>query len=249
MATAVKKNQPTEETQVREAVEQANTIIVGLFKYTVNTYWQLGKLVNNLDTSYGKGAVKTFSTELTAKLGEHNEISISTLYRCSQFYKKYSEDKKDRMIEAGVSWSQVVQTLPEDPVIVNEAIDRVIDNDVDISKLGDTVKTMRETDGNPSESKKRQEKDTQAEVAADLPSDDKLGSPRDFKKETLKIEGTISSLLDQTGTLFILIDKYKQMDAEAKKAVKKELGSVFTALTNIREPIGTIYNSLKELDL
>ena len=249
MKKAANKNPALDQNKaIEQSVTEANTIIINLYKSTVDTYWHLGKIVGNLDTGYGKGAVKDFSTQLSAKLGHQNELSTSTLYRCLQFYRKYNAESKDKMIEAGISWTQVVETLPEDPVIVNEAVERIIEREVQPTQLSDTVRTMRETDGNPSQSKKQQDRDNQAQQQADLPTPDSLGSVKEFKRACVKIEGSILEVLEQTGTVFLLIDKFGQMDAEAKKAVSKDFMKIPEALRSIREPIGQVFESLQKLE-
>ena len=59
-------------------------------KEKIYTYLEIGKLLKNIDTKYGKNIIKTFSERLSINFGK--KYTTSLLYKIKQFYKQQNVD-------------------------------------------------------------------------------------------------------------------------------------------------------------
>lgn len=62
-------------------------------KHRVKTYYEIGKLLKEADTKYGKGIFKEYSRKLTIEFGK--KYTTSLLYKIKQFYSIYEKSSDD----------------------------------------------------------------------------------------------------------------------------------------------------------
>mgnify|MGYP004661004903 FL=1 len=75
-------------------------------KEKMMTYLEIGKLLNSIDTKYGKRVIKEYSTKLVSKFGK--KYSISLLYKMKQFY---SVIEKVPTLSGKLTWSHWYEML------------------------------------------------------------------------------------------------------------------------------------------
>ena len=69
-------------------------------KEKMKTYIEVGKLLNNIDTKYGKSVIKDYSNKLTIRFGK--KYTVSLLYKIKQFY---SIIEKVPTLSGKLTWS------------------------------------------------------------------------------------------------------------------------------------------------
>lgn len=102
-------------------------------KEKMRTYLEIGGLLNDVDTKYGKSVIKNYAKRLTYKFGK--KYSNSLLYKIKQFY---SIIEKVPTMSGKLTWSHWYEMLPI------EDINKIIyyANQSDIKKLD--VRQLRE---------------------------------------------------------------------------------------------------------
>ena len=102
-------------------------------KEKMRTYLEIGGLLNDVDTKYGKSVIKNYAKRLTYKFGK--KYSTSLLYKIKQFY---SIIEKVPTMSGKLTWSHWYEMLPI------EDINKIIyyANQSDIKKLD--VRQLRE---------------------------------------------------------------------------------------------------------
>ena len=75
-------------------------------KEKMKTYLEVGELLKNVDTKYGKSVIKYYSRKLTSKFG--NKYSSSLLYKIKQFY---SIIEKVPTLSGKLTWSHWYEML------------------------------------------------------------------------------------------------------------------------------------------
>lgn len=132
--------------EVDKAVKRAVGKLADLATSTLKTYHYIGKQVSELRKDYGGKVVEQFAEKLSEQLG-NAEISPSTLYRCRKFYENYR--KIDLFIDAGVSWTQVTQSLGAPKDEVERILNKIIEGQVkstELSKYASSTPLVEEDD-------------------------------------------------------------------------------------------------------
>jgi len=106
-------------------------------KEKMKTYLEVGQLLKNVDTKYGKNAIKDYSNRLTIKFGK--KYSTSLLYKIKQFY---SIIEKVPTLSGKLTWSHWYEMLSFDDI--NKIIYYVNQCEVynlDVRKLRNRIKS------------------------------------------------------------------------------------------------------------
>ena len=80
-------------------------------KEKIKTYLEIGQLLKNVDTKYGKSVIKDYSKRLTNKFGK--KYTTSLLYKIKQFY---SIIEKVPTMSGKLTWSHWYEMLSFDDV-------------------------------------------------------------------------------------------------------------------------------------
>ena len=80
-------------------------------KEKIKTYLEVGKLLKNVDTKYGKKVIKDYSNKLSIKFGK--KYSTSLLYKIKQFYNVI---EKVPTLSGKLTWSHWYEMLSFDDV-------------------------------------------------------------------------------------------------------------------------------------
>ena len=76
----------------------------------LNTYYNVGKLLNEAGKHYGEGIIKEYSNKLTKDLGI--KYTKSSLYNMINFYLSISKNKIFQTMSGKLSWSHYCELLP-----------------------------------------------------------------------------------------------------------------------------------------
>ena len=76
---------------------------------TVNTYFEIGRLLTEAGGKYGDNIIEEYSKRLVIEIGK--KYNIKTLYKMKKFYKVFSDEKVAPMVRQ-LSWSNCLQLLP-----------------------------------------------------------------------------------------------------------------------------------------
>ena len=76
---------------------------------TVNTYFQIGRLLTEAGGKYGDNIIEEYSKKLVVEVGK--KYNIKTLYKMKQLYKVFSDEKVAPLVRQ-LSWSNCLQLLP-----------------------------------------------------------------------------------------------------------------------------------------
>ena len=74
----------------------------------LNSYYNVGKLLNEAGKCYGEGIIKEYSKKLTLDLGR--KYTKSSLYNMLRFY-NYAESKKFQTVSGKLTWSHYCELL------------------------------------------------------------------------------------------------------------------------------------------
>ena len=76
---------------------------------TVNTYFEIGRLLTEAGGKYGDNIIEDYSKKLVVEVGK--KYNIKTLYKMKQLYKVFSDEKVAPLVRQ-LSWSNCLQLLP-----------------------------------------------------------------------------------------------------------------------------------------
>ena len=76
---------------------------------TVNTYFEIGRLLTEAGGKYGDNIIEEYSKKLVVEVGK--KYNIKTLYKMKQLYKVFSDEKVAPLVRQ-LSWSNCLQLLP-----------------------------------------------------------------------------------------------------------------------------------------
>ena len=76
---------------------------------TVNTYFQIGRLLTEAGGKYGDNIIEEYSKKLVVEVGK--KYNIKTLYKMKQLYKVFSDEKVAPVVRQ-LSWDNCLQLLP-----------------------------------------------------------------------------------------------------------------------------------------
>ena len=76
---------------------------------TVNTYFEIGRLLTEAGGKYGDNIIQEYSKKLVVEVGK--KYNIKTLYKMKQLYKVFSDEKVAPLVRQ-LSWSNCLQLLP-----------------------------------------------------------------------------------------------------------------------------------------
>ena len=102
----------------------------------LNTYYKVGKMLNDAGKHYGEGIIKEFSRRLTKELGKG--YNSSSLKRMRQFYNAI---KKGATLSHQLSWSYYVELLKFENInVINYYIDIGISYNLSVRELRVKIK-------------------------------------------------------------------------------------------------------------
>jgi predicted RNase H-like nuclease (RuvC/YqgF family) len=231
-----------EQTDIDLAIERANELFSAFVNSTIVFYWSIGELLSKLDRKYGTNSVENFSKQLAAKKDKPVEIDKSTLYRALKFNQNYSAAERDKMIAAGISWSQIQKTLASDPTVVVDTVDKVIEGVVEPTRFADAVKQVQDVGETAAEAKQRQ----QNEISKEEPTDE-LGSLHGLVRSIQKNIKNLDALLESLPDLFIVFkDKWDNLSKEDKRKYKELVSELHVRLEALRASGGPVFELIKE---
>ena len=106
-------------------------------KEKMMTYLEIGKLLNSIDTKYGKRVIKEYSTKLVSKFGK--KYSISLLYKMKQFY---SVIEKVPTLSGKLTWSHWYEMLSiKDINKIKYYVNQCEINNIDVRGLRNIIKS------------------------------------------------------------------------------------------------------------
>ena len=187
-------------------------------KEKMRTYLEIGGLLNDVDTKYGKSVIKDYAKRLTYKFGK--KYSTSLLYKIKQFY---SIIEKVPTMSGKLTWSHWYEMLPI------EDINKIIyyANQSEIKKLD--VRQLREKI-------KNREYERLDEKTKQKLNDSKENAIEDFIKHPIIIKNT-NNYEDISESVL------QQLILEDISSFLKELGNGFTFIDNeYKIKIGETYN-------
>ena len=102
----------------------------------LNTYYKVGKLLNDAGKSYGEGIIKKYSDRLTKELGKG--YGLSNLKNMRRFY----NIAKSQTVSDLLSWSHYVELLKIDDINkINYYIRITEEQNLSVRKLRDRIKS------------------------------------------------------------------------------------------------------------
>ena len=169
-------------------------------KEKINTYLDIGKLLKNVETKYGKSVIKEYSNRLSVKFNK--KYTTSLLYKIKQFYNIV---EKVPTLSGKLTWSHWYEMLSITDInkIIYYVNQCEIEN-LDVRKLRDRIKS-KEYERLPIETKKKL-----------------------IKRESIKISDYIKNPIVIHNTLNIknISEKYLQkLILENIESFMKELGN------------------------
>ena len=106
-------------------------------KEKMQTYLEVGELLNRIDIKYGKSIIKEYSSRLTIRFGK--KYTVSLLYKIKQFY---SIIQKVPTLSGKLTWSHWYEMLSI--TYINEIVYYVIqceNNNIDVRGLRNKIKS------------------------------------------------------------------------------------------------------------
>lgn len=201
---------------VEQGLSQAKALLLNMRTTLIDTYWQIGGIAHKLQAGYGDATIKDFAKRLGTTSG--CDISDSTVYRARAFFSKTSEEEKKRLIAAGISWSQIVATLPASKEVINEAVAKVERDEVAPEKFADVVKQSREAEEAPAKASESED------------SEDGVMTEKQFDRSAAKIMGALQKAIDSTGDIIILCEGYGNLPPGLQKAKRKDVEDLLESL-------------------
>ena len=105
-------------------------------KEKMNTYLEVGELLKNVDTKYGKNVIKEYSKKLTIKFGK--KYSTSMLYKIKQFYNII---EKVPTLSGKLTWSHWYEMLSfDDTSKITYYVNQCEVYNLDVRKLRKKIK-------------------------------------------------------------------------------------------------------------
>ena len=107
-------------------------------KSDLTTYYNVGKLLNEVDKHYGEGIIKEYSKRLTTEIGK--SYSIRVLYKMIKYY-KYISSRKVPTVSVQLSWSHYDELLKfNDTGKINYYITICCQQNLSIRQLREKIK-------------------------------------------------------------------------------------------------------------
>ena len=104
----------------------------------LNSYYNVGKLLNEAGKCYGEGIIKEYSKKLTLDLGR--KYTKSSLYNMLKFY-NYAESKKFQTVSGKLTWSHYCELLSIDDINkINYYINVSINQNLSVRQLREKIK-------------------------------------------------------------------------------------------------------------
>ena len=103
----------------------------------MRTYIEVGELLNNIDTKYGKSVIKDYSNKLTIKFGK--KYTVSLLYKIKQFY---SIIEKVPTLSGKLTWSHWYEMLSINDINkIAYYVHQCETNNIDVRGLRNIIKS------------------------------------------------------------------------------------------------------------
>ena len=104
----------------------------------LNSYYNVGKLLNEAGKCYGEGIIKEYSKKLTLDLGR--KYTKSSLYNMLRFY-NYAESKKFQTVSGKLTWSHYCELLSINDINkINYYINVSINQNLSVRQLREKIK-------------------------------------------------------------------------------------------------------------
>lgn len=230
----------TEEAAIQTALDTADSLFKSFVNSTIVFYWSIGEILASLDRKYGTNSIENFSKQLAARKERPVEIDKSTLYKALKFYQTHNKNDRDKMIAAGISWTQIQRTLSADPVIVANTIDRVVEGLVEPARFAEAVKQVQDGGETAAEAKQRQQNEMPSETPEDL-----LGSSHGLVRCLQTNIKNLDSLLESMPDLFIIFEeKWENLPNEEKKKQLPLVQELRDRLNSLRSVGGKLFESV-----
>jgi len=235
------------------ALLEAESYLSKLANHTVETYWLIGGLAASLDTKYGNETIREFAESLSTRADK--QVSVQTVYRMLQFYRKHTRSDLDKILKAGISWTQIIKTLPQAPEVVNATVDKVLAdqvNPVDFAKHVANTTTSAPVAQPPADTSPAS---TEVDARLDgtpqpAPVDQKInelldqfGTPQQAIKFLQKTTNLIERLNDQLPSVLIIVHAAAKMK---DKALDKLLSDFSVALSSLASVGGAAKKSVSD---
>ena len=108
-------------------------------KNTVITYFEIGRLLNEVGGKYGDNIIDEYSKKLVKEVGK--KYNRRTLFKMKQFYNVFS-DGKVSTLSTQLSWSHYIELLPiKDFNKLLYYLNVCIDNKIDVRTLRSRIKS------------------------------------------------------------------------------------------------------------
>ena len=108
-------------------------------RHRVITYFEIGKLLNEVGGTYGDNIINEYSKKLMIEVGK--KYNRSTLFRMKQFYNMFSSEKVAPLVQQ-LSWSHCLILLPiKDINKINYYIKQVSVRNLSKRQLQDAIKS------------------------------------------------------------------------------------------------------------
>ena len=220
--TAIEKLDTEERDYIEAGVDEAFASLSSVYSTTLNSYWTVGKIVDSLDTKYGKSKLKVFAEELSKRLGPSADMSESLLYRCRQFYRRYTEEQLENLCRSPISWNQVTKALPasKDPDKVDEYIAKVQAGEIPAEGFAEG---LREATGVKAKERKKEASHS------DIPKDTRQGVGQCI----VKAQSSLERVMDSFGDILMLADDYIKLTEEEKPNYSGQIEQLLTALNEL----------------
>ena len=214
---------------LNEYVQTAKQMYIGLNKHALQTYWELGRIVSEIDTKYGESSIKSFADNLSKEVGRNDTISATSLYRCRQFQRKHNADEVEKMAEQGITWTQVIKTLPLPKEDVTSTVALIESGELDPSNLSDRAITTSRGGGASPPGGYDYSDNEEPEKIKKVTSNVTGEKPPVKKIEKLKDDCV--SVMEQFADIWLIADEYDEIPED----VNDELHKLYRALSEVKE--------------
>lgn len=104
----------------------------------LNTYYNVGKLLNEAGKHYGEGIIKEYSIKLTKDLNK--SYGVRNLYNMRLFYVKLSNFPKLHTMCAKLTWSHIRELLNFDDIKIYYYLKLSYEQNLSVRKLKEKIK-------------------------------------------------------------------------------------------------------------
>ena len=180
-------------------------------RHKVITYFEIGKLLNEVGGKYGDNIIEEYSKKLVIEVGK--KYNRRTLFRMKKFYNVFSNEKVTTMLTQ-LTWSHIRLLFNLEITAINYYIQRIIENRISVRQLEEKIKN-KEYERLPESTKNKLIYNEKTEVKDLIPNPILIKNKYDYdniSEKTLQklILDDIPSFLKELGNGFSFIgSEYK----------------------------------------